>query len=51
MQVRDKCSRVVALQRACGEKPELFDEYYPDEYYPSGKWSAHTNVTPELRQF
>jgi len=27
IQARDKCSRVEALQRACDEKPELFDEY------------------------
>ena len=27
VQARDKCNRVEALQRACNEKPELFDEY------------------------
>ena len=27
VQARDKCSRTEALQRACDEKPELFDEY------------------------
>lgn len=27
VQARDKCSRIEALQHACDEKPELFDEY------------------------
>lgn len=27
VQARDKCSRVEGLQRACDEKPELFDAY------------------------